>query len=445
MVLINRIRIFLTKHIGGHGILKVGGGMTALRGLSTLSGIVLSILLARGLGPEGYGRYLYAVAVAHMLAMPLLAGLPTLLMRQIAVYRGAADWAGLRGVLRWALRLVRVSTVGVLFVGAACYVLLGAFGTQADPLIFLALPLVVCLVFMHLASAILRGFEYPLWGSLPDGTIRPLLLLGFVGLFAVSSSLSPVTAILAHSLAASCALLWAWRMCNRHCLGIPEAEPRLESRAWFASLIPLGLTTGAALINRRLDVFVLGLLSTKPDVAIYGLASQMAGVSLIGQTIVNSIIGPRLARMNVEEDNEGLQKLMNYCCRLSSLGAFVVLTFLVFLGEETILLLVGTAFTGSSTIAIILGVGYFFSASMGPVALLLNMTGHEVLTMKIVSGSALANAILNVCLVPEYGAVGAASATLASVLIRQSLLAGYVYKRLKIRTPFFLFGRRRSV
>ena len=90
-------------------VLGPGAGLAAVRAVNIGAGVALSALLARGLGTEGYGQYLFALALAQILAMPVLAGLPTLVIRETALARGRGDGAALRGLRRWALACVAAS------------------------------------------------------------------------------------------------------------------------------------------------------------------------------------------------------------------------------------------------------------------------------------------------------------------------------------------------
>ena len=412
--------------------------LIAVKGLTTLSAMALSVLLARTLGAEGYGLYLFTLTIAHMLALPVLAGLPTLITRQTAIYRSQGDWSGLRGIVLWSQRFVFVTTAAIICLGLGSLALVPHLVTDLSPVYFLSLPLIFCLAFMQVASAVLRGFEFPVWGQLPDSAIRPLLLLVLVAVTALLGLLTPATAMTVHVMAATAALAWAVWMTRHHCPTHPPNHAvhgrRFETRAWLSSLLPLSLITAAGMINSRIDLLILGMLAGKESVAVYGLAAQISGLVLAGQTIVNSIIGPKIARLHVSGDKVLLQSLITQACRLSSLIAlFCVVSILVF-GDWVVSWLVGAEFSESARIAAIVSVGYLFSAMMGPVALLLNMTGHEWLTMKVIWGSAALNTVLNLLLIPVYGAYGAAVATLVSTVLSQGCLVFISMTVLKVQT-----------
>jgi O-antigen/teichoic acid export membrane protein len=105
-----------------------------------------------------------------------------------------------------------------------------------------------------------------------------------------------------------------------------------------------------------------------------------------------------------------------------------------------ILFIFGEEFTTGYDILIILSIGQLFNAAMGSVGLLLTMTHHEKdMLWGIVIGFAI-NIILNIVLIPLYGAVGAALAVTIYAFIWNTIFGIFVYKRIGIVPS--IFGRR---
>ncbi|MEO1406163.1 MAG: oligosaccharide flippase family protein, partial [Pseudomonadota bacterium] len=270
----------LRTRLGGDTMLGKGAAMAMARGINILSGFLLAVVLARVLGANGYGTYLFALAIAQMLAMPSMMGLPALLMRQIAIYASEERYELINGIVRWGLKLVLIATF-VVSLGFGAFVLSKSI-TSGRPtsleLYVWIVPFVLATGLMSWASAILHGFQRPFWASLPDGTIRPLLLLGAVAAFASLGQLTPISAMGLHVAATTMAFVWAaimvWRYCDLGGEVHLGARADSDQRAWFSSLWPLFLTVAAATINSKLDLVMLGALRPSGDVALYGLAVQ---------------------------------------------------------------------------------------------------------------------------------------------------------------------------
>lgn len=431
----------LAKRYDGHGLLGTGAAMSVVRVVNIISGIGLAVLLARGLGAEGYGQYIFALTLVNILSLPIQMGLPTLLVRQVAIYRSQADWGRLVGIMRWSVLFVSIM-LGIIALAAVAYYALNPTAKEQPIetylLYFLAFLLAGKLGYMQVTSAMLGGFERVLLRSIPDGMIRPLGFLALIFGVQFFIVLSPSWVMGLHALAGLIALIWAVFMFRRHCLNENKqikglGNIQFYTRDWLASLLPLSFIAGATIINSKLDIFMLGFLSSKTNVGLYSVALQIAGTILIGQTIVNAIIGPKIARMYASGDIQELQKLISHACRLTSLLAVTCFLIIIVFGQLLIEIVFGMDFSSSYNITLITCAGFAFSAIMGPVVLTLNMAGHERTTMWVVAFSAVVNALLNIFLIPRYGAEGAAVATLITVVVIQSVLSFAVRKKTDLR------------
>jgi hypothetical protein len=75
----------LKRHLDGGGLkallLRGGLGSLVLKVASTRLGLVVAVVLAPTLGPEGYGEYAYVFALISMLAIPTQVRAPIILVR----------------------------------------------------------------------------------------------------------------------------------------------------------------------------------------------------------------------------------------------------------------------------------------------------------------------------------------------------------------------------
>ncbi|MEM8547901.1 MAG: oligosaccharide flippase family protein [Pseudomonadota bacterium] len=406
------------------GLIRVGGAMALSRALSIVTGVLLSVLLARHLGAAGYGGYLFALTVAQMLAMPVLLGLPTLLMRQIAVYRSDNDAERLAGVVRWSLKFV-LTTFAAVVIGFSIFLVasraMSAGLDQVTPLYLLTLPLVAALACLQLASAFLQGFDRPLIASLPDSLIRPALLLALISILIGLDILTPALTMALHVVAALAAFSWAVVMVVRHCdiSAIKSGPSRIEPRRWLGSLLPLSVLVGAGLINSRLDVFMLGTLTSNENVALYGIATQIAGIAGVAYLIPSTIIAPRIVTAHQKGDAAEVQKICQAASIVSLAASATFFVVLALLGEMIVGILLGASYGGAIVIALVLCVGQLIIASMGPAMVALNMMGREYSVTNAVLVSAGLNGCLNAFLIPWYGGLGAALATVVSSAVSQ--------------------------
>lgn len=399
--------------------------MFLIQGINVLTGIGLAILLARMLGLEGYGVYIFALALVHILGMPAQMGLPTLIMRQVAVYRAQQDWSQLRAIIVWAVGFIAVTSLAIAIVALGYMLLVDNLvwsNLETRGLYVAALVLVFVLALMSLSRAVLAGFERIITAAMPDSVIRPVLLLTSVLCIGFFVELSPSVAMMLHAAAALCALMWAVLAIGKLEISASCADVGFKTKDWLKSLWPLTLISGAAMINSRLDIAMLGALSDTRSVGIYDIGLRFAGLLMLAQSILNGIVAPKVARLNAQGARAELQDMLVVACRISFTAAVVGLIAIWLAGGPVIQILFGPEFTPSLRVAFIASIGYVFNTGAGAVAVLLNMTGNEGTTAKIILVSAILNTILNLILIPLYAAVGAAAATSITVVLVQSLL-----------------------
>ena len=77
---------------------------------------------------------------------------------------------------------------------------------------------------------------------------------------------------------------------------------------------------------------------------------------------------------------------------------------------------------------ILLSVGQIVSAFSGSTMIILNMTGREKIGRNILTITVILNIIINYILIPRYGIVGAAIATMSSTILWNLISVIYIYK-----------------
>ncbi|MGM0633579.1 MAG: oligosaccharide flippase family protein, partial [Pseudomonadota bacterium] len=154
-------------------LLRGAFGVGGLRMLSLPLTLLLSVLLARALGPEGYGRYSFAIAVITILALPVTSGLGQLVTREVAMCQQTERWRLLRGLLRRSHQWVLLASA--LIAVSALWVLREWGGTQDIGMAFWAITVLLLplLGLNALRSGILRGLRLVVWSRIPEFIVMP--------------------------------------------------------------------------------------------------------------------------------------------------------------------------------------------------------------------------------------------------------------------------------
>lgn len=380
--------------------------------------LAVTVLLARILGPESYGVYAFAFAVVMLLAIPVQAGLPTLLVREVARYEESGSRALMRGLVRRANQAVAGLALAIGLAAAAVSVLFGDRLSAEQARTFAwALALLPLIGLGNVRGAVLRGLRRVVQGQLPEQIVRPGLFVAALGAFLVlGRELTSSLAMALHAGAALLAFLVGALLLIRALPGeVRRARPAYRTRSWLGSLMPLTLLSGIQLVNSQADIVLLGVLASPEDVGVYRVATQAALLVIFALTAVNLVLAPHLARAYSARDRAELQNLATWSARIVLVTALPVAVALIAFGRPILSLVFGDAYTAGAGALAILCIGQLTNAAAGSVGLILNMTGHEQDTVRGVALAAVINVVLNVALIPPFGIEGAAVATAVSL------------------------------
>ena len=77
--------------------------------------LLANVVLARTLSVADFGIFSFVLSLASVLAIPVAAGMPMLLTREVANYHKKNNWPAYRGILKVAYSWVVLATIGLGF------------------------------------------------------------------------------------------------------------------------------------------------------------------------------------------------------------------------------------------------------------------------------------------------------------------------------------------
>lgn len=385
---------------------------------------VASVLIARMLGPSGYGTYAYAFTVAALTGAALGLGLVSLTVRELprALARGETDLAAGYMILTAAAIL-----------GTAVPALLVLFGLKAAGLIVLgvAWPLVFAAAIVQAftigMSSVLNGFQKILQSQFVETVLRQGVYLAIVAALFLGGAATTAEGMFALSLAVAAGmmlvLLWLIRGALReHGIG-RGTVPRFATRSWIGAGLPLLAIALLTQLQMDMSVLVIGALGTPADVGLYKAAARGADLVVIANGIALHMLEPMLARALATGDREGAQRLVSQSV-LTSVALAAPFAVVLALGAPWYLALFGPEFTAAAPVLRILACGYLLSYLAGPVAVILVMQNRERLVLAVTGAGVALHLTLCLVLVPTLGGTGAAlSAATAAIGSKAVLLA----------------------
>ena len=428
------------RQINGEGLrarlIRSALGSAGVQAANRVLALALGVILARALGPDGYGIYAYAYAVMSLLMVAAEAGVPTLLMREVAAAEGRGQWGLLNGALRRGVQVVAVVSIAIASASLIALMLLA--GRMAPASFYTMAVMLLVLPASALAKTLahaLRGLHRVVTAQALEMLLRPFLVIALVGtLFFLSPALRTPSIAMAAQLVAVMTVAAIAAIHLKRCVpaAAREAPAEFRSRQWLKSALPFTLIGGAGIIKSQTDIIMLGWFMNAESVGHYRVAVQGAILVAFSLQVVNAVAAPQFSRLYTSKEMARLQILVTRSAQFTFLGALPLALILLVAGEPLVTGIFGSDFAPAYIPLVILILGQLFHASFGSVGFLLSMTGHERASARLFWEAALLNVILNAALIPFYGTHGAATATTISLVVWNVRMAALVKKSLNI-------------
>lgn len=396
----------------------------------------LQVLLARTMGAESYGVYVYVLSWMALLLLVCRAGLGTASLRFVAAFCAQRDWARLRGYLRTSQLVVSGASLAVA--AATALVAWGLEGrtpaATRETLLVASLALPVH-AFLQLWSHMLRGFQRVVASQVPATLVQPALLALAVAALVVArpGGLQAPTAMalnLGSAFVAGLLTLASLRA------AVPaearRAKAEGEPREWLRVALPLFVVNALLVVQERTDVLVVGSLLGPREAGIYGAASRVASLLAFGLTAVNAWAAPLISDLHARGDRAGLQRLARLAARAIFAITFPACLCVALFGRQ-LLSAFGPEFAAAHAALLILAASQLVNALAGPVGFLMTMTGRQNAAARILGLHTVLVVVLCLVLVPRFGMVGAALATAFTRASWNVVMAIAVWRRLRLR------------
>jgi O-antigen/teichoic acid export membrane protein len=394
----------------------VTGGLWTLlnRALPQAQLLILSIVIARYLGPTDMGRQSYIAFVSLTLVQAATAGLPGALTRFVGELLGARRGGQAMSLHRLTLR-VEIAAAALLLAAmcataalggdlAAAWVLAGVSGALA--------------VLQSVPMSLLAGAQRWRAASLPGlvtgvATVPAMIVVlgaggGITGLFAVEA------------LAVFANLIWTAVLARRVEVRLPAPEPAdPELRRRFLSFA--GNLTIIVVIHfvvwRRSELFVMQHYSTDAQIAFYSIAfAAVSGLAKLPETI-EAITVPAVANLMGTGEHERVRRGFWRALRLLAVATPPLVAGVAVTGPALLNLLYGHAYAGAGAVLL---------AMLAPLLVQPMLTMSEAILYGLERPRFIVKAGLVACvvdiglafaLVPRLDALGAAIANGVSQLV----------------------------
>ena len=394
------------------------------------------ILLARLLGKDEFGSYIYMITWINVIVLLGRLGQDTASVRFVSVYNGQSKWNLLRGYLSYSRNLVLVTSVAISAVLIIItYLMRGHLGPKLSHLFFLGGGLLPVLALVQLYEGYLRGYRRVIVAQLPQQIVLPIAIAVII-LIMIGGDIVAIAEVAAVShIGAMLLALGLGIFLVRSAL--PDDAKQETStflrKQWTMTSGGLLLISGFHMVHNHTDTLMLGAMVDTGTAGVYAIASRMAGLLVFAQVAVNAILSPITAKLYADGRHAELQKIVSRSASIvfvvsSLLGLGLVVFGKIGLG------FFGVDFKVAYVPLLVLMAGQMASVLSGQVGAVLSMTGNEYIMALILGVSIVVNIALNALLIPRYGALGAAIATVSSITLNRITLALVTWRKTGIVT-----------
>jgi O-antigen/teichoic acid export membrane protein len=396
---------------------------TSARGLAIAGLTLATVLVARIGGPAAVGEYALLRMLPGLVGVLCVLGLPGALAYFLAVPRRdlPALWptliaigfgGALLGTVVW---LIASPVVAKVF-----------FPHESALMIAVAGATVPTQLLLTLGKTALQGLEDRHGGDViiaaEELAFLPCYLLplltGFHGIAAIVIGLGLADLLVAGE---------AWRRVSRRLgwrrLGLSRAgwwgRPDRALGGRIASYGLRGQVGGLiTLLNLRLDFAILGALAGPAVLGSYAVASKYAELLRLPGTALTWVFYPRLAKLG-ETEAAGVARRM---IRPTLIGIMLAAIPVALLTSPVMRLLYGEQFDAAVTPARVLLVGMLLAGASGVASAYLYGRGTPGLNSIVLGLGLVVTVVLDLLLIPQFGALGAAVASTAAYLATDGLL-----------------------
>lgn len=383
---------------------------TAVQVLGDTAGKLISlafyVVIARALGPDGFGLFTFGLSLALLVVTPAGFGIDTIVARDIA-----RDGQAMHRLVWNALAMK--AALGMLAV--AITVAIGAVGGY-DGSALLVIALLAVAAFVELMAKTLYSVFLGLEDMRPPSAALLLQRIGTAG-FGISAVLAGagVTTVAALHLA-SVLLAFAWT--TRRLAARARPRRRLDvaaARSLLAASLPSGLNVLLSTVLFRVDMLLLSLLVSTVAVGLYGAAYRLLESTLVLSYAVAVAMLPTLSRASrtsepsVADAYEGAAKVI--AIALVPVGCVFAL-----FGGAVIEALYGAEYApAAGALRLLGGAAALYGVSHLGLYVLIAQGRQRVIPW-ITAGVVVLNVSLNLLLIPRYSIDGAAFVTSLSEL-----------------------------
>jgi O-antigen/teichoic acid export membrane protein len=417
------------KQIRGSSLLLAG------KLLSLGMNFVSQVLIVRYLATSDYGAWAYALSIVSFCQSFAALGLDRAVTRFVPIYHEKEEYGKLFGTILLvigSILLTALVTITAFYFAPEQLADLMAKNRQSLVLLFILIFLVPVEAIDGVLVGLFASFSSPRAIFFRKHVLGPGLKVGVVLLLILRKT---GVAFLAYGYLTASALgiviyLWVlvrlwqkqglWQRLQLKTIVLPIKEI-------FSFTIPMMTSDLLAALMNSASVFLLGYFHNTAEVAFFRVALPAADMNKTVMMSFALLYTPLAARMFAKEDYAGINDLYWRTAVWMAVLTFPIFAITFSMAQPLTVFLYGARYEQSGVIMALLSLGYYFNAALGFNGLTIKILGKLRYVVTINFLAALTSIVLNLLLIPRYGALGAA------ISMSATMIAHNIFKQVGLR------------
>jgi len=402
----------LTRQMAKGGAIAFGGSL-----IGKMLGFGFSIMLGRVLGASGYGLYALGMSITGIAQSIAPLGLNQGVIRFCSIYKGKEDKTKVKGTFLSAIGISGAFSILVTFIlFFSSDRIASSFFNESSlswilKIFALSIPFSVITSIMASFTQSFKRIDYQQGISI----LRQLFNIILVGIaFIIGFRLKGAVYgfLIAGMLATIIALYFTYKIFPEILLTLRPNFNEFKGLLGFS--LPMVFVSLLYFLMLKTDRIMLGIFRDVRDVGIYSAAANITLQLSIIHTALVTIFMPIIADIYNRQAFSEVKKLYNSIKRWSSYGTACIILPVIFY-PKIFMSIYGNEFLDGCKVLILLSLVYIVGAITGPTGALLQMTGKQ--NIEFLNGFLIiiSNILFNYFLIPIYGYLGAAVATLLAI------------------------------
>ena len=389
-----------SSRIARTALVQLGG-----RAVNILLGVVAVALLARALGPDRFGTWSTALAYVGIFGVFADLGLV-----QVATLRMSDDHEREDQWLGALLATVTLASIGALLLTIAAIPLLSNEGD-----VYLVTAILALTLLSAAPGTMLAVFDSRVRAGVRIGLLTVNSLLWLTAIIVLDLSGAGVVAFAVAFLAvATISAVLQWTAVRRFAT-VSLRRGRELWRPLVKVALPVGLAGVLITVYYRIDSVLLFNLKGPEEAGIYGAAYRFLDPLHFFPVSVMAATVPVMAALR-ETDTDRFKRLIQRGGEYLVIAALGTLAVMISLATPIVDLVLGKGYEPAAGLLPVLMLAFVF-VSLGYLSgYLVPLVGKQWRLVGYAAFGAVANVVLNLILIPPYGALGAAWATVATEL-----------------------------